>query len=133
MKPFRRISIYFSIYAILSFFLLVGLVFRGILGAIIISIILFPIIPKDRKYENNDFIISTPFQGFLAPCCTYQLDEKIFFIFENNYGTFDTEGPINFETINIELKEQGIELTFNTDFDENLNDQHKIKISKNCN
>jgi hypothetical protein len=122
LRPFKKINTYFSIYAIAGIFLIIGLIFRGIFGALIISIILFPIIPNDKEFENNGIIISTPFQGFMAPCCSYQLKERQLLIFERDYGIFELEGggPINFETMNIDQSETEILLTYSTDFDKGI-------------
>jgi len=122
LKPFKKINTYFSIYAIAGIFLIIGLIFRGIFGALIISIILFPIIPNVKEFENNGVIISTPFQGFMAPCCSYQIKERQLLIFERDYGIFELEGegPIDFETMNINQSESEILLTYSTDFDKGI-------------
>ncbi|MBO3697719.1 hypothetical protein [Roseivirga sp. E12] len=117
LKPFKRINIYFSIYATAALLLIIGLIFRGIFGALIISLILFPIVPNEKEFENDEIIISTPFQGFIAPCCSYQIKERQFLIFEKDYGEFESEGPIDFETVKINSSDHAIEMTYSTDFD----------------
>lgn len=128
LKPFKKINTYFSIYILAGIFFIIGLLFRGIPGAIIISIIIFPIIPNNKKYENNGIIISAPFQGFMAPCLTYQIKERKFLIFEKNYGVFELDegGPIDFESICIEQSESGIEVTYTTVFDEGIVKKKRI-------
>ena len=72
-------------------------------GALLIYLILVPIIPNEKVYDRNSFTISAPFQGFMASCCSYQLKERKFLIFEKDYGVFESQsgGPINVESIRI--------------------------------
>lgn len=84
-------------------------------------------IPDVKKFEENGVVISTPFQGFMAACCPYQVKERKLLILEKDYGLINTEGPINFETIKIYSNDRGIELTYSTYFDKELIKKKKIK------
>ncbi len=123
LRPFKKINVYFSIYSIAAILLIVGLIFRGIFGALIISFILFPIIPNDKGFEKNGVVISTPFQGFMARCCSYQIMERQFVIFEKDYGIFESEGPIDFDKIKIEQTKTEFKLTYSTDFEEGIKEK----------
>lgn len=118
LKPFKRLSFYFSIYATFTFFLIIGLIFRGIFWGIVISIFLLPMIPDSKKIEENEIIIMVPFQGFMSPCCSYKIKERQFLIFEKDYGMLELkgEGTIDFESVNIESNEKEIVITYSTDF-----------------
>jgi hypothetical protein len=129
LKPFKRINFYFSIYATVGFFLVVGLIFRGLFWGIVLSVLLFPIIPDDKEFEENGIIISTPFQGFMSSCCSYQIKERQLLIFAKDYGIWELEGegPIDFETVKVNSKDNEIEITYSTDFDKGI---EKKKILK---
>jgi hypothetical protein len=122
LKPFKKISLYFSIYPTIGVLLILGLIFRGIFWALVISVVLFPLIPEDKEFEDNGIIISTPFQGFMARCCSYQIKERQLIIFEKDYGKWvlEGEGPIDFETVNVNSSEKEIEITYSTDFDDGI-------------
>jgi hypothetical protein len=129
LRQFKKMNTYFSVYAIAGILFTIGLIFRGIFGALIITLMLFPIMPNEKEFENNGIIISIPFQGFIASCCSYQLKERQLILFERDYGTFELEGegPINFETMRINQSETEIVLTYSTDFDKGI---VKTKIIK---
>ena len=128
-KPFKKINFYFAVYALSAIFVITGLIFRGIFGALILSIILYPIIPNEKEFEFEGVTISTPFQGFISPCCAYQVKERKYLIFEKDYGVFklDGEGPINFESVKINLSNTDIKITYTTIFEEGV---EKKKILK---
>ncbi|MFK7971307.1 MAG: hypothetical protein AB8F95_13110 [Bacteroidia bacterium] len=129
LKPFKGISLYFSVYATAAFLFIIGVIFRGIFWAIVLSILLFPLIPEDTQYEENGIIITVPFQGFLAPCCSYQIKERQFLIFEKGYGIWNLEGegPIQFETVSISSSEDEFEITYSTTFDEGIMKKKRVK------
>lgn len=129
LKPFKKINFYFSIYATVGVLLIVGLIFRGIFWAIVLSVILFPLIPDDKKFEEKGIIISTPFQGFMARCCSYKIRELQLLTFEKDYGKWNLEGegPIDFETVKINSDDNEIEITYSTDFDEGVIKKKKVK------
>ncbi|PHR46528.1 MAG: hypothetical protein COA32_10310 [Fluviicola sp.] len=113
-RPFNNLSFYFSLYALLATIVIIGFVFRSIIWFIILSILISPIYPDEKKYEQNGVIISEPFQGFLSRCCTFQLKKRELLIFEKDYGIFEEEGTINFETMKIKETEDQIELSYTT-------------------
>lgn len=129
LKPFKTINYYFSIYATVAFFLIIGLIFRGIFGGLVLSILLYPIIPDDKEFEENGIIISTPFQGFMARCCSFEIKERQLLIFEKNYGIWELEGEgqIDLETVKINSNDSEIEITYSTDFEKGVIKKKKIK------
>lgn len=129
LKPFKKINLYFSIYPTISSLLILGLIFRGIFWAFVLSVVLFPLIPNDKAFEENGITISTPFQGFMAPCCSYQIKERQLLIFEKDYGKWNLEGegPVDFETVKINSNDNEIEITYSTDFDKGVIKKKKIK------
>ncbi len=129
LQPFKKINYYFSVYAVIAFFLLIGLIFRGLVWGLVLSVILFPLIPDDIEYEENGIVVSTPFQGFMTPCCTYQIKERQLLLFEKEHGVMELgeEGPIDFETMTIKSSEDVIEITYSTNFAKDVIKKKEIK------
>lgn len=121
-KSLKKFKLYFSVYPLAVLFIVIGLIFRGIIAGLILSIILFPIIPNEKEFEAEGVIITTPFQGFMAACCSYQIKERQLLIFEKDYGIFqlEGEGPIVFETMSIEKSETEISLRYSTSFEKEI-------------
>ena len=113
LKPFKTINLYFSVYAISLILLIYFLVFRGIFGAIVASIVLYPIYPDVVEFRKDDIIIYNKYQGFMSRCCSYKITESRFFIFEKDYGTFNSdEGQIDFKLSKLTKVNNGIELKY---------------------
>ncbi len=127
LRPFKKLNFYFSIYPVAAFLLITGLIFKGLFWAIILSVIFFPLIPDKKHFEQDGIIISTSYRGFMAPCCSYQLKERKLLLLEKEYVIFESDGPIEFETLKIENTMNYVELTYKTDFGEEI--KHS-KISK---
>ena len=110
-----------------------GLIFRGIFWALLFSATLLLLDPGDKEIEENGIIISTPFQGFMEPCCSYQIKERLLLIFEKDYGKWELkeEGPIDFEMVKIKSNDNEIEITYSTDFDKGVIKKKKIKKYRN--
>lgn len=115
LKPFRKINLYFSFYAICFALLIAGVIVRGIFFGIVASIILYPVYPDKVAFKKDDIVIFSSYQGFMGRCCSYRVKEKQFFIAERDYGIFDTDGPVDFEASKIGKVKDGIELTYVVD------------------
>jgi hypothetical protein len=89
---------------------------------LVLSVLLFPLIPDNKEFEENGIIISTPFKGFMARCCSYQIKERQLLIFEKDYGLLELEGegPIDFKTVKINSNDTEIEIIYSTDFDKGV-------------
>jgi hypothetical protein len=98
LKPFKKVAIYFSYYFLTPVIALLGYVFGGIfLVGIFGSFLLFPIIPKQKAFEKEDIIVYHKFQGFLGACCSYEIYQKKFCIFEKHLKDIKVDGEIDFE------------------------------------
>lgn len=119
LKPNKVKHFYFLIYPFLGLLLLLGLIFRGTVWAIILSIILFPFMPEDKEFEGNGLIISEHFQGFMAPCCSYEVKERKLLVLEHTYGIWnvDGDGPIDFKSLKVEEQEAGFLIHFSPESD----------------
>ena len=122
LKAFKKINLYFAIFAAITFFLILGLIFRGIFLGIVLSVLLLPIIPDEKKFEENGIIISSSFQGFMAPCCSYKVTQRQFLIFEKYCGALNLngEGAVDFETVKISSNNCEIEILYATTFNKSV-------------
>ena len=92
LKPVKIWTFYLSYYFLTPIIALLGYVFGGVLlVGILGSLFLMPIIPKKVVAETNDIVVYPKFQGFLAPCCSYEFIEKKYFLFEKNIGSLSGE------------------------------------------
>jgi len=114
IRSLEKIKYYFSAYMALTLMATVSVIFRGIFGALILSLILFPIMPAQKQFETDKLIIASPFQGFIASCCSYSIKERKFLIFERKYGVFDFEyeGAFDFESLSIKQSDKEIVLVY---------------------
>lgn len=95
LKPFNKVTLYFSYYfispIILGLFWLFGGIFLGILS----SIVLAPIGPKELRYKKEAIVVYDSFKGLFGACCTYEVSERKFGLFEKSYGEIQLDGSIS--------------------------------------
>ena len=89
VKPFKKISLYFSIYVFSPVIIGLSWLFDGIFGAILASIFLFFFMPNDVRFENNEILINQKFGGLFGRCCKYEVIRKKMFLFEEKVSDFD--------------------------------------------
>lgn len=93
-KPLKKITLYYFYYALT---VVIGILFwflGGIFLAILSSIVLKPIYPKEINYQKNDLKVYTNFNGFFAACCEYEIAENKLLIFEKHIGKIKVDGQI---------------------------------------
>ncbi|WP_018342678.1 hypothetical protein [Cytophaga aurantiaca] len=116
LKSSENDRFYFLIYPLVTFLLIVAFVTRGIIGLLIL-ILLFPLIPDTKEYEQDGIIMYTPYQGPMAECCRYQVKERKLLFFEKDLGVFGSRnGPIQYEKMHIEQSDKELIVTFATSF-----------------
>jgi hypothetical protein len=95
LKRFELKTAYFSFYTISA--VLAGLFFLlgGIFLAIITSILLYPIYPKELEYETNSIKIYGRYQGFMSRCCPYEVVAPKLFVFEKHLGYITISNSID--------------------------------------
>ena len=67
-----------------------------------------------KEFEQDGIVVSTPYEGFMSPCCTYQVKERKWLLFEKRYKEFSTEGAIKFETMVLKAQKEKVYLLFST-------------------
>ncbi len=98
LKPFKKKAIYFSYYFFTPVIAFLGYIFGGVfLVGILGSVLLFPIFPKEKAFEKGDILVYHKFQGFLGACCSYEIYQKKFGIFEKHLKDIKVDGEIDFE------------------------------------
>lgn len=95
LKPFTKVTLYFSYYFITLILLGLFWLFGGIFLGILSSIVLAPIAPKELQYEKDTIVVYDTFKGFLGACCTYEVVERKLGLFEKSYGEIQLDGPIS--------------------------------------
>ena len=126
-KPFKTINYYFLIYPISFSLLILGLIFRGLIGGMIVLAILSLFDLNEVEYRKDEITIYSNAQGLMSRCCSYRITERKFIILQKKLGDFENDRPINFQTSKVEKITGGIQLTFPHEyFDENTN-SYKIR------
>lgn len=111
-KPFKNLSYYFLVYPLLPLILVTGFIIRGLLGALLISFVLFLYTEEKREFSYNDYCIVSPKRGILANCCYYKLQERKGFLFVKNYEPFASDGPIDFSTLRFSSTDDEIKMIY---------------------
>lgn len=109
-KPFKKRVLYFSIYIFSPFLIFISWIMDGILGAILGSFFLFFFVPNDNRFENDEIQINTKFQGLLGACCTYEVIEKKYFLFERKIGEFQFEENLYFKKNDIKIQDNILQM-----------------------
>ena len=134
-RPIKKITCYYFYFISTTIVLLVARIFGGMLLAILSSLILYPIYPKELKYENGNLKVYEKFTGFLGACCKYEIVENKLIIFEKNYGFINLEVQIEAENSEMRIIENAVEykhkiLNYQTDRKTEKDTIEKIEIEK---
>jgi hypothetical protein len=117
IRPFKKIAIYYSFYAISGVLTGLFFLFGGIFLAILSSLVLIPIAPKQTEYKTETIKIYDRFQGFMARCCSYEVVEPKLYVFEKHLGFINIERPINAEKDEFSFKNNTIIYKYELDKD----------------
>ena len=117
IRPFKKIAIYYSFYAISGVLTGLFFLFGGIFLAILSSLVLIPIAPKQTEYKTETIKIYDRFQGFMARCCSYEVVESKLYIFEKHLGYINIERPIDADKDEFSFKNNTIIYQYELDND----------------
>jgi hypothetical protein len=95
LKPLKTIAIYYSFYALTALLTGMLMLFGVIFFAIVSALFLFPIVPKEAVFATDELIIYSRFQGFMAPCCSYEVVVPQTLLLEKHLGFIHVENPID--------------------------------------
>lgn len=120
LKPFRGASYYFSFYGLSVILFVAGFLFKDSIFSLFALVLVYFIVPDEKKVEENGISVYFIIEGAMAPCCNYQVKTREFFIFEKSYGNIELEEQIDFETMSIVNTEREIELTYSVSFSQEI-------------
>lgn len=103
LRPLKRIAWYFSFYIITPAVVVLLWLFHGIFLALLSSMLLFPLYPIAPVHKSDNVIVYDKFQGFMGPCCRYELTEKKYLIFEKEVGDLASDHSIDFEGTKLQI------------------------------
>lgn len=112
IKSFKFKTIYFSIFPITIISFGIFYLFGGILFALIGGTLIKPLYPTFSEYSKNRIELYPEYEGFLARCCLYKVNEN-HGIFEKNLGSvlLDTDSKPPNSEIKL-INENTIEITY---------------------
>ena len=111
-KSLKWKRFYFGIYPFGIALFLLGYILKGMVGGILTSATIYPIVPDEMAYTKDAINIYTKYTGFFSRCCTYTVLEKKGGIFETYYGEFSIEGQSTLKMKNIENTSKLLTLTY---------------------
>jgi len=103
-KPFKKRVIYYAVYVFSPVVIFIAWVADGIFGAMLASVILFFVYPKDVVYKKGGLIIYKEFVGFMNVRRTYEINKTKFLLFENHIGRIRTDESLDFEDSSFTIK-----------------------------
>ena len=111
IKPFQKISIYFSLFILSPVLILIGWLIDGIFGAILASIFLFFLAPNEKIYQKENISIYKKFNGFMGRCCDYEFTKNEYFIFERKVADLNFEN-VDFKKVKMKLENDTLQMKF---------------------
>lgn len=126
-KQVSKWKYYFGTYVLGSLVAVVALVFRGIVGALVLSFLLYPFYPDTLAWKKDNFRIYEPYQGMMQSCCVYTVAETKWVCFEKRYDTFMSEGIIDLTTLELKDFEDRIDVFYHL---KNVPDKKKDILMK---
>ncbi len=100
VKPFKAVAIYYGVYFFAPILMAVAFQVGGILSAVLLSIAVFIISePTKPLVKSGNYVVYTKFGGFFSSCCSYDIYENKWSIFQKHRATFRGDYPA--------IKEQG--------------------------
>ena len=97
IKPFKKQSLYFSIYLLSPLLIFISWLADGLFGAVLASIFLFIFYPPEKKFQDGDYVFYEKFQGFLGSCCTYDIVHNKFLILQTKEAELRITDEHSFE------------------------------------
>lgn len=108
LRPFKLIAAYYSFYILTPTVLAAFYLGGGIFLAIFSSLFLAPIMPVQPDYNDGNVKVYSEFNGFMGPCCGYDVIQNKLYAFEQFKGTISIEERIDFEKAKITLKNDSV-------------------------
>lgn len=110
VKPFKKRTLYFSIYIFSPVFIFISWLIDGIFGALLASVFLFLFVPNDTRFENDQIQINKKTAGLLGACCKYEVIEKKSFLFERKVSEFQFGDNLYFRKNDIKIQDNILQI-----------------------
>lgn len=117
LRPLKKIAFYYSFYTISGVLTALFFLFGGISLAILSSLALYPIAPKQTEYKTETIKIYDRFQGFMARCCSYEVVEPKLYFFEKHLGYINIGKSIDADKDEFSFKNNTIIYKYELDND----------------
>jgi len=111
-KPFKKRVIYYAVYVLSPVIVIIAWLADGIFGAMLASVLLFFIYPKDEVYEKNGLIIYKEFAGFMNVGRRHEINETKFFLFEKHIGRIRTDESLDFDDSSVTIKNDSVVIRY---------------------
>jgi hypothetical protein len=109
LRPFKKVALYFSFFIWTPVSIALLWIFHGIFLGILASIFMAPISPNDVQYEKGKIKVYEKFSGFLGTCCSYEITEQKFLLFEKSIWEINGE-PIDFDNLDLKVENDSIKM-----------------------
>jgi len=119
-RPFKKRVIYYAAYIFSPIIVIIAGLADGIFGAMLASVLLFFIYPKDEVYNKSGLVIYKEFAGFLNVGRTYEINETKLLLFEKHIGRIRTDEPLDFENSSVIIKKDSAVVKYKLSSDENI-------------
>lgn len=89
IRPFKRISLYFSLYILTPILTVLSFLTDGIAGALLTSIFIFTVVTGsvESKFKSSDFRAYNNATGLFDQCCGYDVYKKQLLLLEKKIAT----------------------------------------------
>lgn len=121
LKPFKLITTYYFLYILTPTIVTAFYLGGGIFLAIFSSLFLAPIMPVQPDYNDGNVKVYSEFNGFMGPCCGYDVVQNKLYAFEQFKGTIAAKGNIDFEKVRITLRNDSVLIHSDTVYRVKLN------------
>ena len=111
VKPFKKLAVYFGIYVFSPVIIFISTIISGFFGVMLASILLSFLLHGNEVYNNHDVKVYTLFRGFLGGCCTYEITESKFFIFEKHIANIVITEEVDFKNADITIKNDSVSIS----------------------
>ena len=123
-KPFKKRGVYYAVYVFSPVIVIIAGLADGIFGAMLASVLLFFIFPKDIVYNKDGLIIYEEFSGLMNVGPTYEINETKFLLFEKHIGKIKADELFDFENSSVIIKNDSAVLEYK------VSNYHNIEIMK---
>jgi len=110
VKPFKKLAVYFGMYVFSPVIIFISTLINGFFGIMLATILLTFLMGSNQVYNKHDVKVYTLFQGFLGGCCTYEITESKFFVFEKHVANIYINEDINFENADVTINADSVSI-----------------------